>query len=273
MSYEEGVEIESKDKSVFIIQSAKDTVVVLKPLHKGKSIQITAAELVDDYKVVDKHVVVQHNYSDLPSPLMNNDIRIEQCKAIVREAITQAYLKWEPSLDLKITLQKSSKSVIVNTDYMKGHLILVPLSTSVVVAAKAPASGIDCGIVIPMAGGISRIYIMPKFEMPQEGATAGRQVEPFVAPFWCVKQNPDSAAVNMQFSTVEVTTSTTVDGCVINEVTLKLPMLTNSKNLVAGQEIFIKEGGGCSVVGKFSQATWSENPAEKRAPAKRRKKS
>ena len=226
-------------------------------------ITVSPARLVDEFKVVQTTTSFEVAMPGLLDPVHNPEFVLERIKAIVKVAVAVAWEQHHAETLVKMVQTGKSRTVFVEGDYQKGDLVLVPLSTSVQAAENTPPVGIECNLLVPDPTSVKRslrIFISPKCELLDESVAEDvRSRKSFAVPCFCVKSSPDTAAVNMTMGTVEVNIQVAL-GNQSHITVVKIPVMTNTKNLQAGAELFAKAGPkavpkGKPVIVAHAQAT------------------
>ena len=146
--------------------------------------------------------------------------------------LTDAYAHFTEGLELTVTLDKKARGVVADAPYAKGALTLVPLSSSVNVAAKLSNGSVEIMYSPPIKD--VKLFVTPRCELHAPKADSSQ----FVVPFFCVPTS-DSDAVNMVRSSVNVVVGTRL-GSNVCETKLSIPVLVNSKAVKAGESLVCK---------------------------------
>ena len=134
----------------------------------------------------------------------------------------------------------NNPSVFTKTAYATGKLVLVPFSTSVSALSKDGPNGAVCLGCPKDATGKIHAFVSQRLDYAHEEAASGchsKVVVPFVAPFWCVKPEVDSASANMRVSHIRIHVGAGSDLSDSGDVFVDVPVLTNKSSLKAGDEL------------------------------------
>ncbi|CAK0834224.1 unnamed protein product [Prorocentrum cordatum] len=199
-------------------------------------LQVSASKLVDDFEVIseEESTVVQVT-GGTAIGLLNKEVMSELKRAFVRAALDSAYKEYAPTVELTITFAKSGKKVVADKRYAKGQLELIPLTPNIGYGAKMPQNGIAVNIKMPEAK--HEMWLLPKTTLP------GEKTAQFIVPCWCIPSTPDTAKVNVAWSTVRVMVSTwsaESESKRQGDVVCVLPAMTNTRAIEKGSELFQK---------------------------------
>ncbi|CAK0908805.1 unnamed protein product [Prorocentrum cordatum] len=199
-------------------------------------LQVSASKLVDDFEVIsEEESTVVQVAGGTAIGLLNKEVMSELKRAFVRAALDSAYREYAPTVELTITFAKSGKKVVADKRCAKGQLELIPLTPNIGHGAKMPQNGIAVNIKMPEAE--HEMWLLQKTTLP------GEKTAQFIVPCWCIPSTPDTAEVNVAWSTVRVMVSTwsaESESERQDDVVCVLPAMTNTRAIEKGSELFQK---------------------------------
>ncbi|CAK0868731.1 unnamed protein product [Prorocentrum cordatum] len=209
-------------------------------------LKVSAADLADSWSIMQPEHKVVAQTKDLQSPHDHSDSLAECTKAVAKLALEKAFIEHQSVAyngggDTGFEVQlKPQRSVFTKSAYAKGKLVLVPFSTSVSALSKDGPNGSVCLGCPRDASGKVQAFVSQRCDYAHGETVSGchsKEVVPFVAPFWCVKPEGDSASANMQVSHIRILVgagSSLSDG---GDAFVDVPVLTNKSSLKAGDEL------------------------------------
>ena len=208
-------------------------------LHKG-----TVTVLLPGYSFDDK----------TSSPRSSVAWKFDNAKAAVSIALMSVYAKMEPmgkAIDLFLKPSMARASVAMKA----GSLMLAPASTRI--DRRDSASAICVGKFDIGGSKPEPLFITPQFMAPLN-ANGEPNKQPFVRIFWQVANAPTKQTANMSLK------------CLIyevNDVPVRVPVLVNSKDIAAGDELLWEKATGTVFGTMRSMVTFTDYTTA----AKRRK--
>jgi hypothetical protein len=219
--YAEGLAVKNKDSGELhtIEKISNDGCVSLKSMQTSAVTEVSCDEFMNTFRITNEKFQMFEGWSD-QAPSKQWFYKEHTDRAIIAVAL-QSMAHGVATPKLRIML-KPSKSVFADDSYTVGKLVLVPETTKVIFDDRASNA---------MKGSIagSAIFqLLPNFS------------ETFAVPAWIVKSTDDPDVANMKIATRKVAVSTAGDAIEVSfPKHVNIPVMTNSKKLKAGDELFV----------------------------------
>ena len=163
--------------------------------------------------------------SNICSPLLNESWQIEVWKGYVNIAMWQVYKKHEGGVKHLELLQHPTS--VKTTVAVVAHQLRLPAASNRIVRQSTKDS------VLVSTFDIGELYILPTLGKPLDKDGKDNN-NAWVCPFWMVGLVKEEAAANMDLVYEKV---------VVHKVDVRIPILTNTKPLAAGEELtWVRKG-------------------------------
>ena len=219
--YAEGLAVKNKDSGELhtIEKISNDGCVSLKSMQTSAVTEVSCDEFMNTFRITNEKFQMFEGWSD-QAPSKQWFYKEHTDRAIIAVAL-QSMAHGVATPKLRIML-KPSKSVFADDSYTVGKLVLVPETTKVIFDDRA--SNAMKGSI----AGSAMFQLLPNFS------------ETFAVPAWIVKSTDDPDVANMKIATRKVAVSTAGDAIEVSfPKHVNIPVMTNSKKLKAGDELFV----------------------------------